>query len=85
MRCDNHDVLVEVLGIVSNMNSSCCDLEGLTHKHDLGNWLKKFMVPGFVHDDIVLEVIMVIGVLATEPRCGSFAPALPFSPVLRRT
>ena len=49
MRCDNHDVLVEVLGIVSNMNSSCCDLEGLTHKHDLGNWLKKFMVPGFVH------------------------------------
>ena len=45
MRCDNHDVLVEVLGIVSNMNSSCCDLEGLTHKHDLGNWLKKFMVP----------------------------------------
>ena len=73
-----------MLGIVSNMNSSCCDLEGLTHKHDLGNWLKKFMVPGFVHDDIVLEVIMVIGVLATEPRCGSFAPALPFSPALRR-
>ena len=71
IRCDNHDVLVEVLGIVSNMNSGSCDLEGLVHKYDLANWLKKFLVPGFVHDDIVLEVIMVIGVIATEPRCSS--------------
>ena len=71
IRCDNHDVLVEVLGIVSNMNLSCCDLEGLVHKYDLANWLKKFLVPGFVHDDIVLEVIMVIGVISTEPRCSS--------------
>ena len=34
IRCDNHDVLVEVLGIVSNMNSGSCDLEGLVHKFD---------------------------------------------------
>lgn len=39
-------------------------------QYDLVNWLNKFLLPGFAQDDIVLEVIMVIGVIATEPKCA---------------
>ena len=39
-------------------------------QYDLVNWLNKFLLPGFAQDDIVLEVIMVIGVIATDPSCA---------------
>eukprot|EP01052_Picozoa_sp_SAG31_P028482 SAG31_NODE_2753_length_5141_cov_3.640619_6_plen_78_part_00 len=42
----------------------------LTTQYDLVNWLNKFLLPGFAQDDIVLEVIMAIGVIATEPKCA---------------
>lgn len=31
----------------------------------------KLLVPGFAEDDIVLEVIMLVGVIAAEPNCAS--------------
>ena len=70
VQVDNHDVLVEVLGTLANMDSDCCDLEDLVQKYNLLNWLKKFFVPSFVHDDIVLEVVMVVGVIASDGRCA---------------
>merc|ERR1711988_677223 len=67
---DNHDALVEILGIFANMSTEVCDIENLVHKYDLVNWLNKFLLPGFAQDDIVLEVIMIVGVIATEPNCA---------------
>lgn len=45
VRVDNHDVLVEVLGTLANMNADTCDMDDLVLKYDLVNWLKKFFVP----------------------------------------
>lgn len=78
------ELLVEVLGTLANLTTR--DLpEDLTFadllaEYGFSQFLYKMLVPGFAEDDIVLEVIMLVGVIAAEPNS---APIIAGSNIIR--
>ena len=67
---DDSDVLVEIIGSLASLTADEVDWQNLCTKYELTSNLNKFLVPGFVEDDIVLEVIMLVGSIAGESECS---------------
>ena len=63
------ELFVEVLGTLANLSVPEFDFQALAARHDLLNFLAHFARPGAVHDDILLELVMFLGVL--PPPCSS--------------
>lgn len=72
---ENHDLLVETLGVLSNITPldlpSQVSWPKLISKYSLLQYFHKLLVPGFSQDDIVLEVINCIATLALDPECAT--------------
>jgi len=70
--CDSHDLLVELLGTIGNMTEN--DLpkgrkwSSLIKDYNLCAFLGKLLVPGMSQNDIVLEVIIIIGQMCTDEK-----------------
>lgn len=63
---DTHqDLLVEVLGVLSNLNIENFNYAQFIADHELLSFLSSYLQPGTVEDDIVLEVVMFVGTLCT--------------------
>ena len=67
---DNHDTLVELLGILANMssfdvpaNSSWSKLCG---EYNLISLFNKMLIPGMAQNDLILEIVMLISAIAND-------------------
>eukprot|EP00164_Ancoracysta_twista_P002021 GFYU01002664.1.p1 GENE.GFYU01002664.1~~GFYU01002664.1.p1 ORF type:complete len:747 (-),score=301.65 GFYU01002664.1:27-2267(-) len=67
---EESDLLVEVLGTLGNLTLPEYDFARLIEEYDLLEFFAKHLTPGYSDDDIVLEVVIFIGTLATDPECG---------------
>lgn len=80
MGTDSNDLLVEILGILGNMTFKDINFLQYFHKYKLTDFLYKHLVPGYCEDDIVLEVIIVIG---TFTNGDEVATLIANSPIIR--
>lgn len=80
----SHDVMLEALATLANLTPSDLPTKApwdrLISEHALLPFLSKLLVPGFSQDDVVLEVVLLVGALALEPKC---APLIASSRILR--
>jgi hypothetical protein len=80
----SHDVMLEALATLANLTPSDLPVkfpwDKLVADYALLPFLSKLLVPGFSQDDVVLEVVLLVGALALEPKC---APLLASSRILR--
>jgi hypothetical protein len=71
---DNPAVMVEAIGILANMspkdlprNMSYADL---IIEHDLVEFMHKHLLPGFSEDDVLLEIVVLVGQLCLSDSAG---------------
>lgn len=60
--------LLEVFGTLANICLPDVMYSELIIQHGLLEFMMKHLVPGFSEDDVVLEVLMLIGTLARDPK-----------------
>jgi hypothetical protein len=75
---DNHDLIVEILGCLANMTvydlPATSNWSKLLREYNLINYFSKFLVPGMAQNDVVLEIVILIGSIATDaPACSILA------------
>ena len=59
------ELLVELLGMLGALPLHCMpELPRIAHKYDLVDLLQRHLTPGYTEDDVLLEVIVLIGSLA---------------------
>jgi hypothetical protein len=67
---DDVALLVEILGILANLNGVDVPFAEYLVNYDLVPLLQRLLLPGVAEDDIVLEVVMFIGACAGDPNCA---------------
>ena len=67
---DDVSLLVEILGILGNLNGVDVPFAEHLVNYDLVPLLQRLLLPGVAEDDIVLEVVMFIGACAGDPNCA---------------
>ena len=74
-QADLHELLVELLGTLGALPlRRVAELPRLCHKYDLVEFLQRHLIPGFTEDDVLLEVVVLIGELAgSEEMAGKMA------------
>jgi len=65
------DLLVELLGILGNLSGPGINWVKLAEDHNLVPLLTKFLQPGVVEDDVILEAIIVLGTIASDPKSAN--------------
>lgn len=67
-----NDLMVELLGCLGNLTvldmPRASGWAKVAKKHDLISFLSRLLVPGFVQHDVVLEVVILIGTIVSDPR-----------------
>ena len=69
------DLMVEVLGILGNMNVTEVDYGKLVQEHRLLPFISSLLQPGVVEDDILLEAVIFVGTLCTAGTAEAVADA----------
>eukprot|EP00497_Spongosphaera_streptacantha_P000385 TRINITY_DN1240_c0_g1_i1.p2 TRINITY_DN1240_c0_g1~~TRINITY_DN1240_c0_g1_i1.p2 ORF type:complete len:233 (-),score=44.07 TRINITY_DN1240_c0_g1_i1:127-825(-) len=72
MHANSHDLLVELLGIVGNISLAGMRYAELVANNRFVEFLIKLLVPGFAEDDVLLQVIIVLGTLAGDPNASPY-------------
>lgn len=62
------DLLVELLGILGNLSGPGINWVKIAEDHNLVPILTKFLRPGAVEDDVILESVIVLGTIASDPK-----------------
>ncbi len=70
VKAQSQDFMVEALGVLANLNTPEAKFSEVMVQHGLVEFLMKHMVPGFAEDDVVLQVVMLVGTLATDLKAG---------------
>jgi len=65
------DFLVEALGTLANLALPELSYGELVRQHGLADFLAKLMLPSFSDPDTVLEVVMLIGTFASDPKAAA--------------
>eukprot|EP00455_Lapot_gusevi_P013606 TRINITY_DN1665_c0_g1_i2.p1 TRINITY_DN1665_c0_g1~~TRINITY_DN1665_c0_g1_i2.p1 ORF type:complete len:727 (+),score=154.37 TRINITY_DN1665_c0_g1_i2:273-2183(+) len=79
-RQDSHDLLLELLCIINNLSFPDIHYSDLIVQHGLVDLCIKNLMPGFAEDDVVLEIVMLMGILVSDPNA---APLFADSRLLR--
>ncbi|XP_022237019.1 kinesin-associated protein 3-like [Limulus polyphemus] len=69
---DNEEFVLECLGVLGNLSVPDLDFERLLKKHNLLHWMEKKLIPGVCEDDLVLEVVVLIGTVVADESCARF-------------
>eukprot|EP00762_Andalucia_godoyi_P000882 ANDGO_03767.mRNA.1 Kinesin-associated protein 3 len=64
------DFLVEVLGTLANLNLQSIDFSGMIVRYHLIEFMTKNLVPGYAEDDVVLEIVILIGTMMHDEKCA---------------
>ncbi len=67
----NQDFLIEVVGTLGNLNITDIDYEMLLKEYNLVTWIKTMLQPGNAEDDLVLDVIVLIGAVCNDDSCAN--------------
>lgn len=67
---DSQDFVLEVIGVLGNLELSDLDYSQILHRCDLIPWIRNNLVPGKAPDDLVLEVVIFLGTAAYDEDCA---------------
>ncbi|KAJ9577205.1 hypothetical protein L9F63_006179, partial [Diploptera punctata] len=70
VECPNEDFVVECVGVLGNMTLPDLDFSQLMQRFNLIPWVQNILVPGKFEDDLVLEVVVLLGTAATDEGCA---------------
>uniref|UniRef100_T1IWM8 Kinesin-associated protein 3 n=1 Tax=Strigamia maritima TaxID=126957 RepID=T1IWM8_STRMM len=70
LKGENEEFILECVGILGNITVAGMDYKQILTKYQLLPWLKNKLVSGTCEDDLVLEVVILIGTLALEESCA---------------
>eukprot|EP00794_Sanderia_malayensis_P016189 gene16189-17816_t len=65
------EFVIECIGVLGNMNLPDLDHTSLLKEYDLLTYIKGKLIPGEAEDDLVLEVIILTGTVASDEGCAS--------------
>ncbi|CAF0761376.1 unnamed protein product [Brachionus calyciflorus] len=68
---NNDEFLIEVVGTLGNLNISDIDYEMLLNEYKLVDWIKSMLQPGNAEDDLVLDVIVLVGAVCNDDACAN--------------
>lgn len=69
-RSDSQDFVLEVVGVLGNLELPDLDYSQILHRCDLIPWIRNNLVPGKASDDLVLEVVIFLGTAAYDEDCA---------------
>lgn len=81
-KCKTDDFLVEVLGTLANLAIPKYNWAQVMQDYDIIDFLSKHLVPGYSEDDIVLEVVILIGTMAQDKRASNLMANTSLIPAL---
>ncbi|KAF4518002.1 hypothetical protein B566_EDAN012754 [Ephemera danica] len=67
---ENEEFVVECLGVMGNLCVDNMDWERLIRQYQLIPWLRSHLVQGKAEDDLVLEVVVLLGTAASDEACA---------------
>lgn len=70
-QCSDKEFLLECLGVMANLTLPDLDYSQVLQQFRLIPWLRGHLVPGKSEDDLVLEVVMLLGTVASDENCAS--------------
>uniref|UniRef100_A0A336KQW8 CSON014644 protein n=1 Tax=Culicoides sonorensis TaxID=179676 RepID=A0A336KQW8_CULSO len=68
--CKDEEFMIECLGILGNLSLADLDYSQIMHNFNLIPWVKEILVPGKAKDDLVLEVVILLGTFACDEACA---------------
>ncbi|XP_067118777.1 kinesin-associated protein 3 isoform X2 [Centruroides vittatus] len=69
-KSSNDEFVLECVGVLGNITIPDLDYERLIKEYNLVPWLKNKLMPGNCEDDMVLEVVILIGTVVTDEACA---------------
>ncbi|XP_073732458.1 kinesin-associated protein 3b [Misgurnus anguillicaudatus] len=66
----DEEFVIECLGTMANLTISDLDWELLLKEYNLVPYLKDHLKPGSAEDDLILEVVIMIGTVSTDDSCA---------------
>jgi hypothetical protein len=69
-KAQNHDFLLEAVGTLANLNVPEAKFGDVARQHNLVDFIVKHMVPGFAEDDVLLQMVMLLGTICSDPQAG---------------
>lgn len=80
-KTENIDLLVELLGLLGNMNCfKDFSFASLMKQYNMVELIIKNLIPGHNEDDVVLNTIILLGTLVSDEECAMLVAK---SPVVR--
>lgn len=70
LNCDDEEFALESLGILGNLTIPDLDYELILREYNLVPWIKERLMPGSAEDDIVLQVIILVGTVCNDDACA---------------
>lgn len=67
---DSQDFVLEVIGVLGNLELHDLDYSQILHRCDLIPWIRNNLVPGKAPDDLVLEIVIFLGTAAFDEDCA---------------
>jgi len=67
----DEEFVVECVGVLGNLNIAELEYSMLLKEYDLLNYIKSKITPGAAEDDLMLEVIILTGTIASDEGCAS--------------
>nr|XP_012148768.1 PREDICTED: kinesin-associated protein 3 isoform X2 [Megachile rotundata] len=67
---DSQDFVLEVIGVLGNLELPDLDYSQILHRCDLIPWIRNNLVPGKAPDDLVLEIVIFLGTAAHDEDCA---------------
>ncbi|ELU10175.1 hypothetical protein CAPTEDRAFT_219515 [Capitella teleta] len=67
---ESEDFKLECVGILGNLTIPDLDYELLLKEYDLVPWIKHKLMPGSAEDDLVLEVVILVGTVCNDDACA---------------
>ncbi|XP_059150939.1 kinesin-associated protein 3-like isoform X2 [Physella acuta] len=70
LQWENEDFSLECLGILGNLTIPDLDYELILKEYNLIPWIKGKLQPGAADDDVVLEVVILVGTVCSDDACA---------------
>lgn len=67
---DSQDFILEIVGILGNLALPDLDYAQILQRCNLIPWIRNYLVPGKVQDDLVLEIVVLLGTSALDEDCA---------------
>ncbi|KAK3581891.1 hypothetical protein CHS0354_024204 [Potamilus streckersoni] len=70
IRWEDEEFALECLGVLGNLTIPDLDYELILKEYNLIPWIKNHLQPGTAEDDVVLEVIILVGTVCNDDSCA---------------